>query len=287
MKYFISMHKEKDIESIKRRINKIDKKAIIYIDENHDNSKVKEVDIIVCNNDKNKIDDLKKLNKSFFIYMPGDEKEQEDFIKTDTLSNLIIREEPKKEIKKKKSVAVIATIIIVIITLLVTVGTNFYQKFQSDINHQEAIKKEKQKLEKKESENADQKASDIKKENYVFLGDSITEIYHLDDYYSSIPHINSGTSAYTTDDILKHMEDYVYIYNPTKVILLIGTNDVQVEKYNNEELVAQIQKIVNLIQKNRPKAEIYVESIYPVNNNPNEENVNLKMIGIRKNNRII
>lgn len=289
MKFFISIDKKEEFEKLKQKINRLDKKATIYTGNiNEEKSKLNDSDIIVCDNNQDKISSLKDSNKCFFVYMSKEDQEQEDFSKTNTLINLIIKEEPKKKIKKKKIITITATIILIIFVIIIAISTNTYQKTYSDRKIQKITQTE-QKNSKKDNEDLIEKAKidNMKKENYIFLGDSITEIYHLDEYYSNIPHINSGVSAYTTDDILKHMEDFVYVYNPTKVILLIGTNDVEVEKYNNKELVNQIKKIVNLIQKHRPKAEIYVESIYPVNNNPEEENVNLKMVGIRENERII
>ena len=101
-------------------------------------------------------------------------------------------------------------------------------------------------------------------DNYLFLGDSITDFYDLDKYYKDLPVVNSGISGNTTDDILKDMKKRVYQYNPSKVFLLIGTNDLIRDK-SNEEIVEGVEKIIKGIKENRPKAEIYLESIYPVN----------------------
>ena len=62
--------------------------------------------------------------------------------------------------------------------------------------------------------------------NYLFLGDSITDFYDLDKYYEGLPVVNSGISGNTTEDILNDMKNRVYNYNPSKVFLLIGTNDL-------------------------------------------------------------
>lgn len=114
-----------------------------------------------------------------------------------------------------------------------------------------------------------------KNENIVFLGDSITEIYPIDKIYSDLPIIKSGVSGYKTDDILKRMDSMVYKYNPTKVILLIGTNDIS-QDISEENLIKtqkNIEKIINGIKKNRKNAKIYIESIYPVNRNMKKEMV--------------
>ena len=100
--------------------------------------------------------------------------------------------------------------------------------------------------------------------NYLFLGDSITDFYDLDKYYEGLPVVNSGISGNTTEDILSNMDSRVYNYNPSKVFLLIGTNDLLRDK-SVEEITENIEIIVNNIRKNEPQTEIYIESIYPVN----------------------
>lgn len=121
-------------------------------------------------------------------------------------------------------------------------------------------------------------------DNFIFLGDSITQRYPLNEFYEELPVVNSGVGGNTTDDILDSMNERVYQYNPTKVFILIGINDLKQEKsvdyiYNN------IIKIVNEIKKNRPSTEIYVESIYPINNSENEK-INTESIKNRSNNSI-
>lgn len=100
--------------------------------------------------------------------------------------------------------------------------------------------------------------------NYLFLGDSITDFYDLDKYYEGLPVVNSGISGNTTEDILSNMDSRVYNYNPSKVFLLIGTNDLLRDK-SVEEITENIEIIVNNIRKNEPQTEVYIESIYPVN----------------------
>ena len=122
--------------------------------------------------------------------------------------------------------------------------------------------------------------SDIKKnENIVFLGDSITDFYPIDSIYLDLPIIKSGISGYTTNDILDRMDTMVYQYNPTSVFLLIGTNDIMHDPESNKGItVENIEKIVENIKKNRKKAKIYLESIYPVN-----KMVNPRMVYNREN----
>lgn len=121
-------------------------------------------------------------------------------------------------------------------------------------------------------------------ENIVFVGDSITYQYDLKNYYDDKYHlVNSGIDGNTTNDVLNNMENRIYRYNPTKVILLIGTNDVPYK--SEEEIVNNIKTIIDNIEKNRPNCEIYLESIYPVNDT-DAEKISHDMVRKRKNEKI-
>ncbi len=110
---------------------------------------------------------------------------------------------------------------------------------------------------------------------YLFLGDSITDFYDLDKYFEGMPVVNSGISGDTTLDILDNMKERVYDYKPDKVILLIGTNDL-IHNISVEEVISNIEEIITKIKENEPKADIYVQSIYPVNDNLDEEMVSVR-----------
>lgn len=117
--------------------------------------------------------------------------------------------------------------------------------------------------------------------NYVFLGDSITEGYDLDKFYKDYPVINSGVGGYTTKTILDKLSNMVYRYNPSKVFLLIGTNDIYKEK-SQTEIIENIGKIIDNIKENRKYTEIYIESIYPINSSKEKNRTNKEINEINK-----
>ena len=121
-------------------------------------------------------------------------------------------------------------------------------------------------------------------DNFVFLGDSITDYYPIDELYDGMPVVNSGIAGYTTEDILNNLDNMVTIYNPTKVFILIGTNDIERDK-SNDEIITNIKRIVSEIIKKRPNTKIYIESIYPINNTDNEKIVHTS-VGKRTNETI-
>lgn len=126
----------------------------------------------------------------------------------------------------------------------------------------------------------------IKKyENIVFLGDSITEYYPINEIYSDLPVIKSGIAGYKTNDILSRLDELVYKYNPTSVYLLIGTNDLIMDKEEDKvSAVNNIKEIIENIKKHRKKTDIYIESIYPINKNLDKEKY---MVGQRENTTIM
>lgn len=170
---------------------------------------------------------------------------------------------------KRKWIYVIYTFILVLLASLCIVVIAQNNKLKHRIN------------DKKESVCHTKKCSNkkdnlTKNENVIFLGDSITEFYKIDEIYDNYQIIGSGKSGYTTEDILDRMTEMLYQYNPTKVFLLIGTNDIMTDTSDEklEETVDNIEKISEDIKKNRPNAKIYIESIYPVNKSLNSGMVN-------------
>lgn len=123
-----------------------------------------------------------------------------------------------------------------------------------------------------------------KNENFVFLGDSITDWYPIEELYEDMPIVNSGKAGYKTQDILEEMDELVYQYNPTKVVILIGTNDLN-NDVPEDKMLENIEKIIKDIKKNRKKAKLYVQSIYPINNSDNNK-INKDTVGVRTNETI-
>ena len=128
-------------------------------------------------------------------------------------------------------------------------------------------------------------------ENILFLGDSITEFYDLDNYYTDTTYmVNSGHSGYYAKDLKNELKDKAFCYNPSKVFILAGINDIQNlratgDETINREIFSYIKDMVEQFKKVRPMTEIYVESIYPVNPT-NDPKIDISMVGIRRNNTI-
>ena len=60
----------------------------------------------------------------------------------------------------------------------------------------------------------------------VFMGDSITDIWKLDQYFPGKPYINRGISGQTTSQMLLRFRPDVIDLKPRVVVILAGTNDI-------------------------------------------------------------
>ncbi len=114
------------------------------------------------------------------------------------------------------------------------------------------------------------------KESIVFLGDSITSRYDLDKYFPNYNVYNSGIAGNMTKDILENMENRIFTYNPTKVFILIGTNDLVYSGLDNDGIKNNIEEIINKIYEKNNNTKIYLESIYPINTSLNKEIVEIR-----------
>lgn len=60
----------------------------------------------------------------------------------------------------------------------------------------------------------------------VFFGDSITDIWHLDEYFPGKPYVNRGIGGQTTPQMLVRFRQDVIDLHPKVVVILAGTNDI-------------------------------------------------------------
>ncbi|MFA6627434.1 MAG: GDSL-type esterase/lipase family protein [Bacilli bacterium] len=98
----------------------------------------------------------------------------------------------------------------------------------------------------------------------VFLGDSLTEFYPVDEFFYGCDVYNRGIAGDTTDGVLKRLENNVLILEPSKLFLQIGTNDLGKRK-PPEYIFNNIKKIIETIRTRLPETQLYVISLYPVN----------------------
>ncbi len=60
----------------------------------------------------------------------------------------------------------------------------------------------------------------------VFFGDSITDLWKIEEYFPGKPYINRGISGQTTPQMLVRFREDVIELHPKAVVILAGTNDI-------------------------------------------------------------
>lgn len=119
----------------------------------------------------------------------------------------------------------------------------------------------------------------------IFVGDSITKGFDLKEEFDDLIVINKGIDGNKTTDILKRLDSDIYTFQPSKVFLLIGINDIG-KNIENDEIIDNIEKIVDNIRKNCPNTKIYLQSIYPINNT-DDKKIDKKHFKYRNNKTVI
>lgn len=116
----------------------------------------------------------------------------------------------------------------------------------------------------------------------VFLGDSNTDLCHLDDFFADLDlaTYNRGVGADTTNEVLGRLKTSVIDIAPSKVVLMIGTNDVNAGS-ELPDILENYREIIRQIKEALPDTEIYCMSVIPLGELINDR------VDINKNNPII
>lgn len=205
--------------------------------------------------EKNNIEEFSRVTRNKDIY-----DETNDYLNDNDLDTTFVdkvfnvksnNKSCGKKVNKKKNIIVILLIISLLYSFFITYKV---------LTVKPKIKTVTKTVEKK-----------IVDDNIVFLGDSITYRYDLEKYFDGYKVVNSGKDGDKTTDILDNMKKRVYDYNPSKVFILIGTNDLNEKNPNIEDIYNNIKDIVSDIKENRPLAKIYIESIYPISDSDDDK----------------
>jgi lysophospholipase L1-like esterase len=100
----------------------------------------------------------------------------------------------------------------------------------------------------------------------LFFGDSITDIWKLDESFPGKPYVNRGIGGQTTSQMLVRFRQDVINLQPKAVVILAGTNDIagNTGPISNENIEANFASIAELARVHGIK--VIFSSILPVNN---------------------
>ncbi|HHX80467.1 MAG TPA: lysophospholipase [Acholeplasmataceae bacterium] len=124
----------------------------------------------------------------------------------------------------------------------------------------------------------------LEKGKTVFLGDSLTEFFRIEEFFHQFNPYNRGIASDKTIGVLERLESNVIALKPSKVFLQIGTNDLNSKKQLRQNLLVNIKEILLRLKENLPNAQIYFISLYPVNRKA--KFFSIFFVGKRKNNDI-
>jgi len=108
--------------------------------------------------------------------------------------------------------------------------------------------------------------ANLSKGQIVFIGDSITDLYHLDDYYNDLSKAtyNRGIGGDTTGGVKRRLKVSLYDIEPSEIVLMIGINDINGNK-PKQEILNNYQFILNDIKTHLPSSKVFAMSILPLN----------------------
>ena len=100
----------------------------------------------------------------------------------------------------------------------------------------------------------------------VFLGDSITDYWKLENYFPGKPYINRGVDGQTTPEMLVRFRQDVIDVHPKVVVVLAGTNDIAgvTGRTLNEDIEANYASMAELARVHGIR--VVFASVLPVHN---------------------
>ena len=100
----------------------------------------------------------------------------------------------------------------------------------------------------------------------VFLGDSITDLWHLEQYFPGKPYINRGIDGQTTPQMLVRFRQDVIDLHPKVLVMLAGTNDIAgvTGPARNEDIEANYTSMAELARLHNIR--VVFASVLPVHN---------------------
>ena len=160
----------------------------------------------------------------------------------------------KKKLSIKDIMYIISTTLLVgaVVTLSIILGTKdnyYYPKYYQE--HVETYK----------IENAN-----FSKGQIIFVGDSITDLYHLDEHYSSLNKAtyNRGIAGDVTQGVIDRLQVSVFDLEPKAVVLMIGINDINIGK-ESDYIVNNYKTILDKMKSTLPNTSVFTMSILPMN----------------------
>jgi lysophospholipase L1-like esterase len=118
----------------------------------------------------------------------------------------------------------------------------------------------------------------------VFAGDSITEGYRVAEWFAGYTAetgqqvLNRGINAETSAQLLARWADTVLALEPSRIVLLIGTNDLA-KGAEPEAVAANVKAMLAAAKQAVPDCRVIVQAVYPINPGAVGGIIRLAMVG--------
>lgn len=148
------------------------------------------------------------------------------------------------------------------LALVIVLACIFLPKIQKQI----ASKSEHQQYYDNKCQSYAVQNTNLAKGQIVFIGDSITDLYVLDNHYADLPlaAYNRGIGGDTTQGVLNRLQVSIFDIHPSVIVLMIGTNDVN-GGVDNSEILQNYTQIIDGIYEALPEVELFCMSVIPQN----------------------
>lgn len=111
----------------------------------------------------------------------------------------------------------------------------------------------------------------VRKGQIVFAGSSLMEQFPIYEFLldGQFPFTiyNRGIGGFTTEEMLRTLNECIFELEPSHLFLNIGTNDLNGPDYNQDLLISNYDQILQAIQEQLPETKLYLLAYYPVNPN--------------------
>jgi lysophospholipase L1-like esterase len=111
-------------------------------------------------------------------------------------------------------------------------------------------------------------------DDFVFLGDSITEGCEWDQQFQDLDVKNLGIGGDTTQGVL-HRLQMIASAKPEKIFLMIGINDLSAGR-TISSILNDYRQILSDVIGDSPATHIYVQSVLPINSSMAVANYGIK-----------
>ena len=121
------------------------------------------------------------------------------------------------------------------------------------------------------------------KNQVVLIGDSITDFYNYYELFDTFTQktglkiYNRGISGDTSNRLLERLYDNALIIEPSKLVCLIGTNDIALGA-DIEYISENIRSVILQTKKHCPECKIAIQSVYPVIDHRKRHNRDIKKL---------